>query len=236
MEKNTEIDILCTSVENGLNRKLGHLLIRERFFKKEKTLVSFFLENGGSFSSVPMVNHEKAILIAIPPQFGSDDTVVDEDENERFIRSLKEKGMEVLIPEIIDMAAAHRKQLPNIFEEMMKNNPINREKNPRAYELVRKRVMEPECFPLAYALPGFYTKPMEMEWKNGRKLYLLATTIPKITEKDLLRQSYFELMAEFLSGSVDPFVVENRTIIHYFVHVIPEEWKAVILITHSPIH
>lgn len=237
MEKNTDLEIVEVSFENGLNKRLGHLLIREKFFKKDETLIKHFLENGGSFSSVPMVDHEKVILAAIPPKFGADEVVVDEDENEQFIAILKEKGVSYLIPDVIELANESRKQLPITFKEMLKKYPINKQKNPKQYEILRKRVMEPAFFPLVYALTDFFkTQPLEIEWKNGRKLYLLATMLPKLTEKDLLRQGYFELLGEFCSAFVDQFVQKLATRIHYAIHLIPEEWKAVILITHSPIH
>lgn len=235
MEKSTDLEVIGVGLTNGLNKKFGHLLVREKFIKYDTSLITHFLAEGESFSSVPMVNYDKVTFIKIPPKLASEEGVEDEDMNQEFLKFLGERDLVFLLPDIIKLAQEHRAQLPHTFKQMLELKPINKAKHPKQYEFLRKSVMEPEFFPLPYAKHGFYQKPKEVYWKDGRRIYLLATPIPKLTEHDLFRIGYFELLGEFLSASIDPFILKLATYIHYAIHIIPEEWKAVVLLSYSPV-
>lgn len=232
---NGDTEVICVGITNGFNKYFSHLLDREKFYKYDDSLREHFLSKGEAYSSVPMVDIELVDFIPVPVGFASDDRVIDEDANQKLMKLLKEKGLEHLIPEMEEKARKQKEEAPFVWKALMEKKPIDKKKYPQQYEFMRKKVLEPPFIPHVHARPGFYQKPKETEWKSGRVIYSIATTVPKLTEEDVFRVGYFQVIGEFLTGCLDPYIKQLQHIIHYGIHIVPQEWKVVIFLAYSPI-
>lgn len=188
-----------------------------------------FVTETEKYSSIPEINIEDALILALPREFGTGKSDVDP-KVEKMLK--EEKGMsDENIEYLKELCQLKREYALKAFQAQVDKLKITRESNPVNYRQLEMDILEVEIFPFAQIKGKYLPQPKKTKWKSDRTIFSISTRLPDVNEHYLTKLCYIEACSEFLGLELEDIVDMSKLI--YFSFIITEEAKLLLFISHS---